>query len=170
MNTVLITVGRLARRNAVPSTVKFYDHRKFSTPSYTMASNKHLGIDATPASGQHVWDEDREYTTVNEGLAYILVPASASATPQTNPRGDHQPQSVFYNPIQQFNRDLSVLAIRAYGEEVVERKRKHKANSSKNFSRRKRKSGRERMMDLERFQERLARLKSPLRLRSWRIP
>ncbi|KIN07883.1 hypothetical protein OIDMADRAFT_110659 [Oidiodendron maius Zn] len=94
-----------------------------------MASNKHLGIDATPASGQHVWDEDREYTTVNEGLAYILVPASASATPQTNPRGDHQPQSVFYNPIQQFNRDLSVLAIRAYGEEVVERKRKHKANS-----------------------------------------
>lgn len=129
MNTVLITVGRLARRNAVPSTVKFYAHRKFSTPSYTMASNKHLGIDATPASGQHVWDEDREYTTVNEGLAYILVPASASATPQTNPRGDHQPQSVFYNPIQQFNRDLSVLAIRAYGEEVVERKRKHKANS-----------------------------------------
>ena len=129
MNTVLTTVGRLARRNAVPSTVKFYDHRKFSTPSYTMASNKHLGIDATPASGQHVWDEDREYTTVNEGLAYILVPASASATPQTNPRGDHQPQSVFYNPIQQFNRDLSVLAIRAYGEEVVERKRKHKANS-----------------------------------------
>lgn len=93
-----------------------------------MASNKHLGIDATPASGQHVWNEDREYTTVNEGLAYILVPASASATPQTDPRGDHQPQSVFYNPIQQFNRDLSVLAIRAYGEEVVERKRKHKAS------------------------------------------
>jgi tRNA (guanine26-N2/guanine27-N2)-dimethyltransferase len=94
-----------------------------------MSSNGRLGPDATPAPGQHVWVEEKEYTTVSEGLAHILVSASASTTPQTSPRGDHQPQSVFYNPIQQFNRDLSVLAIRAYGEDIVERKRKYKANS-----------------------------------------
>ena len=129
MNPVLATVGRFVSRNAVPSIVIFHSHRRFSTVSYAMSSIERLGIDATPASGQHVWNEDREYTTVSEGLAYILVPASASTTPQTNPRGDRQQQSVFYNPIQQFNRDLSVLAIRAYGEEVVERKIKHQANS-----------------------------------------
>lgn len=36
-------------------------------------------------------------------------------------------QNVFYNPIQQFNRDLSVLAIRAFGEDVCHRKtQRHK--------------------------------------------
>lgn len=32
-------------------------------------------------------------------------------------------QKVFYNPIQQFNRDLSVLAIRTFGEDICERRR-----------------------------------------------
>jgi hypothetical protein len=31
--------------------------------------------------------------------------------------------SVFYNPIQQFNRDLSVLAIRAHGEHIIDLKK-----------------------------------------------
>ena len=31
-------------------------------------------------------------------------------------------QNVFYNPIQQFNRDLSVLAIKTYGEDAIARK------------------------------------------------
>lgn len=34
-----------------------------------------------------------------------------------------QAQNVFYNPIQQFNRDLSVLAIKAFGEDLCERRR-----------------------------------------------
>ena len=34
-----------------------------------------------------------------------------------------QAQNVFYNPIQQFNRDLSVLAIRAFGEDLCQKKR-----------------------------------------------
>ncbi|PGH32157.1 N2,N2-dimethylguanosine tRNA methyltransferase [[Emmonsia] crescens] len=42
-------------------------------------------------------------------------------------------QSVFYNPIQQFNRDLSVLAIRAYGEHamVVKREKMERAALNK---------------------------------------
>ena len=89
-----------------------------------MSSNAIADITATPAADQHILHNGKEYTTVKEGLAHILIPATASKTPQTAPRGDSQPQSVFYNPIQQFNRDLSVLAIKAYGEEVMERKRK----------------------------------------------
>lgn len=41
------------------------------------------------------------YAAITEGRATILVPEGTSAT-------------VFYNPIQQFNRDLSTLAIRAH--------------------------------------------------------
>ncbi len=82
-------------------------------------------ITAQPAASQHILHEKKEYTTVKEGLAYILTPASGPAVPQAIPKGDNQAQSVFYNPIQQFNRDLSVLAIKAYGEEVREKKQKY---------------------------------------------
>ncbi|KAL3419874.1 tRNA (guanine(26)-N(2))-dimethyltransferase, mitochondrial [Phlyctema vagabunda] len=79
-------------------------------------------ITATPAANKHILHEGVEYTTIKEGLAHILVPASASATPMTTNKGDNQPQSVFYNPIQQFNRDLSVLAIKAFSEQLAEKK------------------------------------------------
>jgi len=77
-------------------------------------------IKALPSAGQCLLHEGTEYTTVKEGLAYILIPASASTAPQTTPKGNNETQSVFYNPIQQFNRDLSVLAIKAYGEQYLE--------------------------------------------------
>ncbi|PQE25317.1 hypothetical protein CJF30_00000013 [Rutstroemia sp. NJR-2017a BBW] len=79
-------------------------------------------ITATPAQDQHIFHEGKEFTTIKEGLAYILVPADGPKVPQTTPKGQTQVQSVFYNPIQQFNRDLSVLAIKAYGESILERK------------------------------------------------
>ncbi|KAJ5335451.1 hypothetical protein N7452_007854 [Penicillium brevicompactum] len=67
-----------------------------------------------------------QYQVVKEGLAQILNPPSQEAASQ-GPRRDLQDedpgQSVFYNPIQQFNRDLSVLAIRAYGEHLIDSKR-----------------------------------------------
>lgn len=81
-------------------------------------------IAAAPAADQHISHEGKEYSTVKEGLAYILVPASGPKVPQKTPNGNDPTQQVFYNPIQQFNRDLSVLAIKAYGEEVIEAKRK----------------------------------------------
>jgi tRNA (guanine26-N2/guanine27-N2)-dimethyltransferase len=92
-----------------------------------------LDITAPPAADQHIVHEDKEYTTVQEGLAYILIPAAASKTPQTTPRGENQAQSVFYNPIQQFNRDLSVLAVKAYGEELIEKRKKSYENQKKRF-------------------------------------
>lgn len=59
-----------------------------------------------------------KYDIVREGLAEILNPAQevSSHTDDRKP----QAQSVFYNPIQQFNRDLSVLAIRIFSEKLVE--------------------------------------------------
>eukprot|EP00795_Rhopilema_esculentum_P012237 gene12237-2871_t len=44
-------------------------------------------------------DEDRTWVEVKEGRAAVLYPAS---------------ESVFYNPVQQFNRDLSILAIKEF--------------------------------------------------------
>jgi tRNA (guanine26-N2/guanine27-N2)-dimethyltransferase len=96
-------------------------------------------ITATPAVNQHIHHNGKDYTTVKEGLAYILTPASASKVPQTTPKGGNETQSVFYNPIQQFNRDLSVLAIKAYGEEAVERKEKSIAKNKQRLKEKKRK-------------------------------
>jgi tRNA (guanine26-N2/guanine27-N2)-dimethyltransferase len=46
-------------------------------------------------------------------------------------------QTVFYNPIQQFNRDISVLAIKAFGEDWMTRKRsRDERNKSKGNSQR----------------------------------
>ncbi|EPE25195.1 S-adenosyl-L-methionine-dependent methyltransferase [Glarea lozoyensis ATCC 20868] len=96
-------------------------------------------ITATPAADQHISHGGKDYTTIKEGLAYILIPASASKIPQTTPKGANAPQSVFYNPIQQFNRDLSVLAIKAYGEEAIERKERSIAKNKQKIQDKKRK-------------------------------
>ncbi|TAQ85347.1 hypothetical protein B7494_g6318 [Chlorociboria aeruginascens] len=115
-----------------------------------MASNALYDITAAPAANQKISHDGKEYTTVKEGLAYILIPASASTTPQTTPRGENQPQSVFYNPIQQFNRDLSVLAIKAYGDEVIERKKKAcERDKQRNLARKKQKKRKREDNDLD---------------------
>lgn len=56
---------------------------------------------------------DKSYEKVREGLADILN------LPSPHSKKDGSKQSVFYNPIQQFNRDLSVLAIRAFAEDLA---------------------------------------------------
>lgn len=66
------------------------------------------------------------YNVIKEGLAKILNPPAqeaASKGTKKDLKADDQAQSVFYNPIQQFNRDLSVLAIRAHGEHVLDLKK-----------------------------------------------
>lgn len=74
--------------------------------------------------------DGKQYREIKEGLARILVPADAPT--QVDPRaakaGEGQPNAptVFYNPIQQFNRDLSVLAIRAFGEDLLAVRRTRK--------------------------------------------
>ncbi|KAF5005606.1 hypothetical protein FDECE_7967 [Fusarium decemcellulare] len=77
--------------------------------------------------------EGKEYRTVTEGKATILVPQGAKIGED---RGEVQ--QVFYNPIQQYNRDLSVLAIKTYGEMSLE-KRKGQFESRMNKQGKKRK-------------------------------
>ncbi|KAL9102208.1 MAG: hypothetical protein Q9163_002614 [Psora crenata] len=54
------------------------------------------------------------YDIVREGLAEILVPAAPAST-----KGKAKAQAVFYNPIQQYSRDLSVLAVRAFADDYI---------------------------------------------------
>lgn len=89
-----------------------------------------MDVTAAPAIDQCIEYEGRRYTTLKEGLAYILIPADNSKVPQQSPLENSKPQDVFYNPIQQFNRDLSVLAIKAYGEQVVEVQKKKEKHSN----------------------------------------
>ncbi|ROT40579.1 TRM-domain-containing protein [Sodiomyces alkalinus F11] len=71
---------------------------------------------AATGEGETVTYDGNEYSIIREGLADILVPASLR---QKDGGKASDEQQVFYNPIQQFNRDLSVLAIRAYGEDAL---------------------------------------------------
>ena len=119
--------------------VPFVIHRPMASTSQPNA----VSITDSPAVGQRVLHNGKEYTTLKEGLAYILIPSESSTVPQTAPNGENDAQSVFYNPIQQFNRDLSVLAIKAYGEEVLERKLNspHKGSNKKGKKRKREEEG-----------------------------
>ncbi|KAJ5961106.1 tRNA (guanine(26)-N(2))-dimethyltransferase [Penicillium vulpinum] len=78
--------------------------------------------------------QGNQYHVVKEGLAKILNPPAqeaASKGTKKDLKDDDQMQSVFYNPIQQFNRDLSVLAIRAHGEHIIDLKKQKAAQKLK---------------------------------------
>ncbi|OQE21746.1 hypothetical protein PENSTE_c011G00177 [Penicillium steckii] len=91
-----------------------------------------------------------QYNVIREGKAHILNPPSQEAASKATRRDlktEDESQSVFYNPIQQFNRDLSVLAIRAFSEHVVDlkkqkqdakAKRRNNANTNSKGQKRKR--------------------------------
>ncbi|KAM3421099.1 hypothetical protein BST61_g1513 [Cercospora zeina] len=113
-------------------------------------------LSAKPAAGQVVEHEEKTYETIQEGKAYILIPPNTQqhVTPPQYAKAkgkqdeEVQAQSVFYNPIQQFNRDLSVLAIKAFGDDFLHRKRqRNDKNRSKHENKKKRK------MPVERGQE-----------------
>ncbi|MCJ1419289.1 RNA methyltransferase tRNA(m5U54)methyltransferase [Xylographa parallela] len=65
--------------------------------------------------------DGKQYDIVKEGRATILNPRPSSSPTNTERERatTTPPQTVFYNPIQQFNRDLSVLAIRIYGDDLA---------------------------------------------------
>ncbi|KAF2644683.1 TRM-domain-containing protein [Massarina eburnea CBS 473.64] len=103
-----------------------------------MADTPKNTIEASPQAGQNISHEGKEYTTIKEGLAHILVPHDIPTS--TDPRlskEETQKQQVFYNPIQQFNRDLSVLAIKTFGEDMVLRKRAKHEQAQKRAERKK---------------------------------
>lgn len=105
-------------------------HRAYTTD---MASENAVPITASPNAGQVVAHQGETYRTIREGQAYILVPPKARTELDPRAAADaSESQKVFYNPIQQFNRDLSVLAIRAFGRDVCERRRaKHEVSKAK---------------------------------------
>ncbi|KAK4178187.1 S-adenosyl-L-methionine-dependent methyltransferase [Triangularia setosa] len=98
-----------------------------------MSDDELPGLDATPANGQRIKHENVIYTTVKEGLAHILVPEQKDA------KDGQEVQQVFYNPIQQFNRDLTVLAMKAYGREKMQQKQAASEARSGKFAEKKRK-------------------------------
>ncbi|KAK3687319.1 S-adenosyl-L-methionine-dependent methyltransferase [Podospora appendiculata] len=85
------------------------------------ATTEAQSISAPPSEKQIIVHDGKRYTTVREGLAYILVP-EASEDEKSKSKDGQGVQQVFYNPIQQFNRDLTVLAIKAFGKERVAQK------------------------------------------------
>ncbi|CAM1511494.1 Fc.00g090070.m01.CDS01 [Cosmosporella sp. VM-42] len=92
-------------------------------------------------AAETVEHDGKQFTTAKEGKATILVPQGAKIGED---RGEVQ--QVFYNPIQQYNRDLSVLAIKTYGEAMLEQRREQyilKAAANKQGKKRKRDDGAE---------------------------
>lgn len=104
---VALALGKTAPRNTALYPIRFREHH---LSTLTMA--------ATPPAGETVNKDGKQFRTVTEGRATILVPDGAKIGED---RGEVQ--QVFYNPIQQYNRDLSVLAIKTYGEEQLEKKK-----------------------------------------------
>ncbi|XXG99025.1 hypothetical protein Hte_005359 [Hypoxylon texense] len=88
-----------------------------------MASEPKNGASMATTEIQTLTRDGQEFTEVKEGLARILVPFSAKDAANKKLSEVEEQQKVFYNPIQQFNRDLTVLAIKAYGQEALAKRR-----------------------------------------------
>jgi hypothetical protein len=74
-----------------------------------------------PANSSTVTVDGKEYTAIKEGLATILFLKWALKKDKNGQKFEVNGE-VFYNPIQQFNRDLSVLAIKSFAEIYFEEK------------------------------------------------
>ncbi len=90
-----------------------------SLPSPTSADSSESG----PQPLSEATYNGKIYSIAREGTAEIL-----DIKREVDPKSTkNKSQSVFYNPIQQYNRDLSVLAIRAFGDDLAAiRKARHK--------------------------------------------
>ncbi|KAI1819373.1 S-adenosyl-L-methionine-dependent methyltransferase [Xylaria intraflava] len=87
------------------------------------------------AGAETIVRDGREYTEVKEGLGRILVPFTKPDPSDKASKSIKEQQAVFYNSIQQFNRDLTVLAIKVYGEEILSKPR---SANAKHIAKRKR--------------------------------
>ena len=93
-----------------------------------------LGMKAMRELSDPVTINNQQYAAIKEGKASILTQDAprptkyTSSEPANNGHGD---QNVFYNPVQQFNRDLSVLAILVYGEGALVEKQRRVGNKGK---------------------------------------
>ncbi|KAG8530123.1 uncharacterized protein KY384_005606 [Bacidia gigantensis] len=102
-----------------------------SPPSKTFgrAAFATMSGSAAPANSTEVSYCDKRYNAIREGSVTILTPLSS------------KPQNVFYNPIQQYNRDLSVLAARVFAEDFIHIKHQREQRKPQEPKGRKRKRG-----------------------------
>lgn len=129
---------KLCTRSVSLSSSKDFPSRLHRSPIHNMGKTK--PADATRAittstspPPEPITIDGRQYRPVREGLASVLAPyKEGSATNQKGHNNDEGKQAVFYNPIQQFNRDLTVLAILNYGEGALVEKRALWSKKSKN--------------------------------------
>lgn len=84
---------------------------------------------------QTIVRDGHEYIEIKEGLGRILVPFTKPDPSKKTSKSVEEQQQVFYNPIQQFNRDLTVLAIKAYGQDLLSTSR---SANAKHVAKRKR--------------------------------
>ena len=127
LNIKIVTTKRAFTTTTTNKTTmpkqKKASHQAASPPATPAQSNTSPPVPLTtaPKDNQNVEHESALYTTIREGRAYILIPPNAPRLLDPKTHKDEPAQSVFYNPIQQYNRDLSVLAIRAWGEDWLVR-------------------------------------------------
>ena len=86
------------------------------------SSNRNMGSmlpsgSADLPSDLVVVSNGKQYKVAKEGAAEILDLWRTGDAASS--KGSSNSQSVFYNPVQQYNRDLSVLAIRAFGDDLA---------------------------------------------------
>ncbi|KAI1168489.1 S-adenosyl-L-methionine-dependent methyltransferase [Nemania serpens] len=94
-----------------------------------------ISISTSTPDIQTIVRDGQEYTEIKEGLGRILVPFTRPDPSKKAPKSVEEQQQVFYNPIQQFNRDLTVLAIKAYGQDLLSKTR---SANAKHMAKRKR--------------------------------
>ncbi|CAD6594123.1 MAG: RNA methyltransferase tRNA(m5U54)methyltransferase [Alectoria sarmentosa] len=92
------------------------------------ASTSTNPLEGGPQTPSNITYDGKTYNIAREGTAEIL-----DLKREKDPKSaKNKPQSVFYNPVQQYNRDLSVLAIKAFGEDLAAiRKARHERRVEK---------------------------------------
>ncbi|KAH7031134.1 S-adenosyl-L-methionine-dependent methyltransferase [Microdochium trichocladiopsis] len=120
MRTALLAITRTAKpRNVAVSRPFAFTFEHCTLCTMSTKPNKKPAAAAPATDIKIVTRDGKEFREIQEGLGRILVPFSASEAKGKSVKQIDEQQKVFYNPIQQFNRDLTVLAIKAYGEDVV---------------------------------------------------
>ncbi|KIW32903.1 N2,N2-dimethylguanosine tRNA methyltransferase [Cladophialophora immunda] len=103
---------------------------------FATSSRSNMASSATPET---IMIDGKKYRHVREGLASVLAPYAEElpSSAKHSKNNDEGSQAVFYNPIQQFNRDLTVLAIKVYGEGALVEKQARVTQKNQHAKRKK---------------------------------
>jgi hypothetical protein len=131
--------------------------------NFTVFIDLHLTEMALPSSSKAV---PQGYTALHESTTEILIPSSSlPSNPADNPS---QTKQVFLNPVQEYNRDLSVIAIRCWSELRVKEHREKREKGMKKGAERKGPKGNKKRKVQEQEQEPTA--DDADKVRKWQFP